>query len=109
MGAVFGDDLKTWADKVYPELPEEAKERYALNQYLTQLDNPQVALSVKQTKPSTVDDAVRSTLEMESYLKPPTSKVVAQVKEDDSEPVASVNVSHAMKQILESMDRIKMQ
>ena len=33
--AVFGEDLKTLADKAYPKLPEEAKERFALNQYLT--------------------------------------------------------------------------
>jgi len=62
--------LRILADRAYPDLPEEARERFALNQYLAQLDNPQVAFSVKQTKPKTVDDAVRSTLEMESFLKP---------------------------------------
>ena len=80
--ASFGDDLKLLADKAYPELPPEARERFILNQYLSQLDNPQVAFSVRQSKPATVDDAVRLTLEMNSYLqaaKP--DKVVAAVNE----------------------------
>jgi len=51
-------------DRAYPDLPEEARECFALNQYLAhiQVDNPQVTFSVKQIKPNTVDDAVRSTL-----------------------------------------------
>ena len=68
--AVFGDDLKLLADRAYSDLPDEARERFALNQYLTQLDNVQVAFGVRQAKPKTVDEAVRLTLEMESYLQP---------------------------------------
>ena len=45
---------------------DEAREQFALNQYLAQLSNPQIAFAVKQTKPQTVDDAVRATLEMYS-------------------------------------------
>ena len=33
--AEFGEDLKTLADKAYPDLAEEAREHFALNQYLT--------------------------------------------------------------------------
>lgn len=54
--AVFGEDLKLLADKAYPDLQEEAREQFALNQFLAQLENPQVAFSVKQAKPKTVDD-----------------------------------------------------
>ena len=68
--AEFGEDLRVLADKAYPDLVDEARERFALNQYLIQLSNPQVAFAVKQTKPTTVDDAVQATLEMESYSKP---------------------------------------
>ena len=35
VGAAFGEDLRQLADKAYPEFPEEARERFALNQYLT--------------------------------------------------------------------------
>lgn len=80
--AIFGKDLKILADKAYPDMPEEAKERFALNQYLTQLENPQVAFSVKQTKPKTVNDAIRSTLEMESFLTPSAAVGIAPVSED---------------------------
>ena len=66
--AVYGEDLKQLADKAYPDLEDAARERFAMNQYLTQLTNPQVAFSVRQAKPKTVDEAVHLTLEMESII-----------------------------------------
>ena len=85
--ASFGDELKQLADKGYPDLQQEARERFALNQYLAKLENPQVAFSVRQAKPTSVDEAVRLTLEMESYLqaaKP--DKVAALDGEPNSHP-----------------------
>ena len=38
--SLFGNDLKQLADKAYPELAEEAREHFALNQYLAQLSHP---------------------------------------------------------------------
>ena len=107
--AVFGEDLKILADKAYADLPVEARERFALNQYLTQLDNPQVAFSVKQTKPSTVDDAVRSTLEMESFLKPSGAASVSplSVESEGTETVAATSQDDTMKRILERIDQIE--
>ncbi len=107
--AVFGEVLKNLAEK---DLPEEARERFALNQYLAQLDNPQVAFSVKQTKPTTVDDAVRSTLEMESFLKPLGPAGVSQlsVESESTETVAAASAKaqdDTMKLILERMNRIE--
>ena len=67
---MFGDDLKLLTDWAYPDLPDKAREWFALNQYLTQLDNAQVAFGVRQAKPKVVDEAVRLTLEMEPYLQP---------------------------------------
>ena len=43
--------------------------------FLNQIRNPQVAFSVYQKHPKTVDDAVSATLEMESYLRPKISHV----------------------------------
>ena len=68
--AVFGDDLKLLTDRAYPDLPDEAREWFTLNQHLTQLDNAQVVFGVRQAKPKVVDEAVRLTLEMEPYLQP---------------------------------------
>ena len=73
--ATLGDELKVLADKAYPDLDDKAHERLALNSFLTQITNPQVAFSVWQKCPETVDDVVAATLEMESYLGPETSHV----------------------------------
>ena len=56
--ADFADDLRSLADKAYPTLQEEARERLAINAYLAQLPQPQVSFSVRQKQPSTLDDAV---------------------------------------------------
>jgi hypothetical protein len=66
--ADFADDLKTLTDKAYPTLQDEAREQLAINAYLQQLTPVQVAFSVKQKCPKTLDDAVAATLEMESYM-----------------------------------------
>ena len=69
--ADFADDLQFLAEKAYPSLQHEARERLAINTYLQQLPQPQMAFSVKQKNPETLDDAVAATLEMESYVESP--------------------------------------
>ena len=85
--ATYGEELTRLAEKAYPDLAVEAQERLALNQYLAQLENPQVAFSVKQKTPETVDQAVRLTLELESYLPtkamPSPGHEIAQIEEPD--------------------------
>ena len=81
-----------------------------LNQYFARMDNPQVVFSVKQGKPKTINDAVRLTLETESYLRPSMRQTVAHIEHDDAEIVAGT-VHHArddpLKLILERMERIE--
>ncbi len=109
--AEFGEDLRVLADKAYPDLVDEARERFALNQYLIQLSNPQIAFAVKQTKPTTVDDAVQATLEMESYSKPVPSGIaqVSEEVEEEAEAVALTAVPRPsdLKIILERMERME--
>ena len=111
--ADFGDDLKTLADKAYPDLADEARECFALNQYLSQLNNPQVAFAVKQTKPKTTDEAVRAMLEMESYTKPVSSSVslVSEEVEKDIDTVAVTTTQRTseLRQILEKMQQMEIQ
>ena len=45
----FGNDLMLLADKFYYELTLMAREHFALNQYFSQLTDPQVSFNVKQT------------------------------------------------------------
>ena len=110
--AEFGEDLKTLADKAYPDLGIEARERFALNQYLSQLVNPQVAFAVKQTKPTTVDDAIWATLEMESYSRPVTSgigQILEEVDAGELAVAATAQKPSELKLIMERMERIETQ
>ena len=99
------------ADKAYPDVQEEARERLALNQYLARLDDPRLGFSVRQGKPATVDDAVRITLEMESQ--PATPLQISQVQPEDSElspavaPVTSAKREDPLQQILQQMEELK--
>ena len=109
--AELGDDLKCLADKAYPGLGEEAKEQFALNQFLSQLNNPQVAFAVKQTKPTKMDDAVRATLEMESYIKLVPSGVssVTDEQEEKETNTVAVTSTNELKLILEKMQQMEAQ
>ena len=44
----FADDLRLLAEKAYPSLQAEAQEALALNQFLTQLEHPQINFAVRQ-------------------------------------------------------------
>ena len=63
--ATFGDALRV---KAYSDLEEKAREHLALNQFLTQIDNPQVAFGVRQKRPQNIEEAVATTNELELYL-----------------------------------------
>ena len=58
--------MRVLADKAYPELAENVRERLALNQFLELIETPQVAFSVKQKRPRNVEEA--AVIELESYL-----------------------------------------
>ena len=113
--AVFGEELKRLADKAYPDLQEEARERLALNQYLARLEHPQLAFSVRQNKPMCVDEAVRITLEMETYLQASKSAMpvqIAHVDETEEEAaavtaVASTKWEDPLQMILRRMEKLE--
>ena len=97
--ADFGDALLFLAELAFPEFSGEARDRLALNNYLTQLqEKPQLALAVRQQRPKTVDEAVRVTLEFEYTVTPPagtskhaTSHVATTVTDVDDPVIAAVN------------------
>ena len=99
----FGEDLRVLVDRAYPSLEDEARQQLALQRYLSQLDNEQVAFSVKQGKPRTIEAAVGATLECESYLvRPPQRSAVAAVR---MEPKDSA-LMEMMTQLMARMDRL---
>ena len=87
----FMEDLKQLVKRAYPDL-QDAREQLALAHYLGQLEHHQLAFSMKQKRPETVDEAVSATLEKESYLLPKGSRV-AQVAEGYM-PIEPVSLVH---------------
>ena len=119
--ATYGEELIRIAEKAYPDLPVEAQQRLALNQFLAQLDNPQVAFGVKQRAPETVEKAVQLTLELESYLPTPgrrqptlPAQEVAlldrEEEEDPATPAAVAGISNPkdpLQLILQRLERLE--
>ena len=117
--ATYGEELTRLTEKAYPDLSIEAQQRLALNQYLAQLENPQVAFSVKQKTPETVDQAVQLTLQLESYL---PAKVhspghgMAQIEEGEEDLMAAVSCAHGhlkqrgpLQQILQRLEQLEVE
>ena len=103
--ADLADDLQSLVDKAYPSLQDEARERLAINAYLQQLGQPQVAFSVKQKCPNTLDDAVTATLEMESYVSSPNCTGVVSTLQPESEP-ASVAAIGPVEKLTRMVERL---
>lgn len=105
--ADLADDLKSLADKAYPELEEAARDRLALNNFLSQLDHPQVAFGVRQKNPENLDAAVSATLELESYvnLKPSTFPVmgVEEVQQEEEEAIGAVHTTDKLSTVLDGV------
>ena len=49
----FGEELRVLADRAFPTLSTDARQLLALQQYLGQIDNTQIAFAVKQRHPTT--------------------------------------------------------
>ena len=72
---MYREELKSIAEKAYPNLDPNAHEQFALTQFLASITNPQVAFSVRQQRSTTVDAAVTTAMEMEWYMDPTASHV----------------------------------
>ena len=114
--ADLADRLKKLAQKGYPDLEDKATEQLALNSFLSLLDNPQVAFGVRQKRPTTLDEAVSTTLEMECYATTTgASRAIGGVELDSlskKETVAGVGTDpskEALKQLTERMEKLEAQ
>ena len=65
--ADFAEDLQGLVGRTYPDIQEEACERFLLDRYLERLSHLHLALGVKKSRPEDLDAAVIATLQMESY------------------------------------------
>ena len=105
--ADFADDLKSLADKAYPSLQDEARERLSINAYLQELTQPQVAFSVRQKRPETLNDAVAATLEMESYTPLPGQAGVASALPQEEEPaVCPIDAIDKIEKLTRTVERL---
>eukprot|EP00731_Ephydatia_muelleri_P026815 Em0018g915a len=110
--ASFGDALRVLVDKAYPHFEDAARECLAVNQFLSQIHNQQVAFGVKQKRPKNVEEAVAVTIELESYLgntRPtPVAAVSSPTTSEDSEPVAVVSSDGAdIRKLTERLARME--
>ena len=104
--ADFADDLQSLAEKAYPIQQHEARERLAINAYLQHLTQPQVAFSVKQKNPETLDDAVAATLEMESYVESPHNRAGAVSTLQPETEAATVAVIRPVEKLTRMVERL---
>jgi len=103
----YGEDLRILVDKTYPTLDDDARQQLALQRYLSQLQNDQVAFGVKQRKPRTIEAAVVATLELESYLvmhSPSSTVAPVQVPVDHG---GQRGVMDMMTQLLTHMEKLE--
>ena len=102
--ADLADDLRRLADQAYLEFQVEAGERLAIDQYLRQLETPQITFSVKQKRPERLDDAVAATLGMETYvLGVPDGGVTVSAAEDSEVLVAAIFETDKMANVMEKL------
>ena len=89
-----------------------AKEQLALNHFVSQIENGQVAFSVRQKRPKTVDEAVSATLEMEAYIDAKTISSVVEVEDVTTDPLAVNGVMSSMadlmKQCIDRLEKLEM-
>ena len=120
--ATYAEDLKTLVEKAFPDIGDDAREQLALTRYMDQLDQPQVAFAVRQSRPKTLDDAVSTTLEMELYVslsrgqgEAPTKLNVGAVNDEptvsaETKVVAAVHQdtnTQLLQQLLQRMEKLE--
>lgn len=90
--ADFAEELCRLVDKGCSDLEANACEELALSHYLSRLHNPQVGFAVKQQHLRKLEEAVRITVEVESYLvKPPT---VGEMETESRLTVGAIGQDH---------------
>ena len=89
-------------------LEDDARQQLALQRYLSQLQDDQIAFGVKQRKPKTIEAAVETTLELESYLVQHSSPGLVAPVRVDSVDQRSSNLMEMMTQLLTRVEQLEM-
>ena len=104
----FADQLRTLANKAFPTLSDDAKELLTLDRFLGELSDVQIVVAVRQRRPKTLEEAVATVPEMESYVAQGKSETKISVVEAVEKPeetceVGNVRVQHDVIPLLESI------
>ncbi|KAH3847332.1 hypothetical protein DPMN_089652 [Dreissena polymorpha] len=62
-------NIRRLTNLVYPKAPQDVKETLAMEQFVDALVNPEMPLKIKQSRPVDLNDAVRHTVELESFYR----------------------------------------
>ena len=85
--ANYTEDLRRLFTKAYPDLDSKATEQIALTQFISSITDIQISFAVKQKAPKTLDEAVTTTMHLESYM-------VTSRGKNDAEDLPASSVTH---------------
>ena len=110
--ASFGEDLRALVERAYPTLQYEAQELLALNRFLDEIKDPQLAFGVRQRAPINLDQAVAATLELETYLlRTVTPMAVAGVNSTLDTSIAAAtsrpSIESSLQKLMERLEKIE--
>ena len=92
----LADNLHSLADRAFPDLDDKAREQLSLSRFLSLIDKPTIALSVRQRRPKNLNEAATYTLEAETHLSlTPGLKVAAVTSSSDNVDANIKDGNHA--------------
>ena len=91
--AEYVEDLQTLVDKAFSDLADVARQKIALQNFLQQLTDDKVGFAVRQSKSTTLQEAVTATLEAESFLPKTGSVALVDADEEPQQPIGTTQPS----------------
>jgi len=99
----IADKLSILCHKAFPTLDQRDREHLILHRFLDLFENPEVALSMRQSRPKTIEDAVDKTLEIECYLSILPTVITKQVNRKCCEDINKEHNDNSSFMMLESI------
>ena len=103
----FSQAIRKLTDKAYAEMPEQSRNRVARDYFLEHLRDREIRSAVHLTRPSTMEEAVRSALQTEAFLaserqrQPKSTRNVETSEGDNTSEILSL-----LKHIVEKQDEM---
>ncbi len=102
----LADDVRQLVDKAYPELGESTRNRMSKDSFLDALEDPEIRTRVLQSRAQTMEDALRSSIELEALQKAERERIYGYPRQKVREvSVAESPESSALKQDVGELSR----